>query len=384
VSESALGSEREPAAPPAAEAPPAARARPHAEGGAAGALELRALSASEDAARDAWVEAHPRGTLFHLSGWRRAVARVFGHRAHDLGAFQDGRLVGVLPLVRCATPLGAHLISVPYGVYGGPLGETRDVEQALVARAAALARELRVGRLELRTIEPPPAPPGLELVPHDLYATFVRDLPDDPALVMKDMPKRARAEVRKARDQHGLTLSEGAWFVDDLARLFHASKKGLGSPALPLAWFQALCDELGPRALVHLVRSGDGAPVAATMSFVFRRDLYLYYIGTSDEGNRTYKATNYVCTALQELAVERGLERFDLGRSRVDSGPYAFKKHQGFEPTPLAYRLLLVRSRAKPTFNPSNPRTQGLRDTWSKLPDWLTVRLSRPLSRYLP
>jgi hypothetical protein len=91
-----------------------------------------------------------------------------------------------------------------------------------------------------------------------------------------------------------------------------------------------------------------------------------------------------VCTALQELGVERGLARFDLGRSRVDSGPYSFKKHQGFEPTPLAYRLLLVRSGSRPTFNPSNPRTQGLRNTWSKLPNWLTVRLSGPLSRYLP
>jgi FemAB-related protein (PEP-CTERM system-associated) len=347
-------------------------------------LELRPLHPADDAALDAYVDAHAGGSPFHLSGWRRATEKVFGHEGHDLGAFRDDRLVGVLPLVLCKKPFGPpNLISTPYGVYGGPLTDDDEAESALVQAACDLAERERVGRLELRCIEAPKAPAGLDLVEHDLYATFVREVPEDPAEIMKRMPKRARAEVRKGIKQ-GLELSEGAWFVDDLARLFMTSKRSLGSPALPAAWFKALQRELGPeRTAVHLARVGTEA-VAATMSFIHRDTLYLYYIGTSDVGNRTYKATNFLVTTLQEITSERGLKQFDLGRSRVDSGPYSFKKHQGFEPTPLAYRLKLVRSTSKPSFNPSNPKTKLLRDTWTKMPLWLARQLSTPLSRYLP
>lgn len=351
---------------------------------ATGSLELRPLTRSDDATRDAYVDAHAQGSPFHLAGWRRASEIVFGHQSRDLGAFRNGQLVGVLPLMRCAKPWGpANLISTPYGVYGGPLADDDATEAALVDAACSLAEREGVGRLELRCIDAPATSPGVELVEHDLYATFVRDVPEDPAEVMKRMPKRARAEVRKGIKQ-GIELSEGAWFVEDLARLFLSSKRSLGSPALPAAWFTTLQEQLGPeRTAVHLARVGSEA-VAATMSFIHRDTLYLYYIGTSDAGNRVYKATNFLVTTLQEVTSERGLKQFDLGRSRVDSGPYSFKKHQGFEPQPLAYRLKLVRSTSKPSFNPSNPRTKVLRDTWTKMPLWLARQLATPLSRYLP
>jgi len=368
-----------PSAPddPTSEAVPAASS----EGG--GKLELRPLRAADDTACDAYVDAHPAGSPFHLPGWRRAVERVFGHEGKDIGAFRGDRMVGVLPLVSCKTPFGPpNLISTPYGVYGGPLADDAGAEAALVQAASDLAEREGVGRLELRCVEPPNVPAGLDLIEHDLYATFVREVPEDPTEVMKRMPKRARAEVRKGIKQ-GLELAEGPWYASDLARLFLTSKRSLGSPALPAAWFHALQQELPGRTLVHLARVGSEA-VAATMSFLHRDTLYLYYIGTSDAGNRTYRATNYLVTVLQEVTSERGLKLFDLGRSRIDSGPYSFKKHQGFKPQPLAYRVQLVRSKSKPSFNPSNPRTKVLRDTWSKMPMWLASRLSTTLSRYLP
>jgi FemAB-related protein (PEP-CTERM system-associated) len=353
--------------------------------GASAPIEIRIFELSDDRPRDALVRAQPAGSIFHLSGWRRAVERVFDHEPRDLIAWQGSEIVGVLPLMLCATPLGRkHLISVPYGVYGGPVARTLDVERALVDAAVKMARDERVGRLELRCL----ADPGLpELAPSNLYATFIQPLPDDPAEVMKRMPKRARAEVRKAIENHALVMSAGAWYLDDLFELFHESKKHLGSPGLPKEWFQALLEELGSDAVLHVARtgaSGSAQPIAATMSFVFRDQLVFYYIGTALDANRAYNATNYLVTRLQEWAVERGLKQFDLGRSRVDSGPYEFKKHQGFEPTPLHYRYLLVKSRNLPSFNPSNPKTEKLRGTWSKLPSWVTRPLSAELMRYLP
>jgi len=336
---------------------------------------------ARDAERDGFVRTHPRGTVFHLSGWGRAVERAFGHAPRDLLASESGRIVGFLPLARCRKLLsGADLVSVPYGVYGGPIGETPGIERELIAEAVALGTRERVGRVELRCVQDPGVP---ELARSELYATFVRDLPGTVDEVMTRMPKRARAEVRKAIEKHGLTMEEGERHVPELARLFGESKQRLGSPGLPRSWFEALASELGPACVCHAALRG-GEVVAATMSFVHGDTICFYYIGTTAEANRTFNATNFLTTRLQEWGVQKGLRRFDLSRSRVGTGAFSFKENQGFTPTPLAYRYALIGSRGLPALTPSNPRTKVLQQTWSRLPGWLARGLSGRLARYLP
>lgn len=353
----------------------------HAPQAQAPGLEVRPSEPSDDAQRDALVRSQPLGTPFHLSAWRRAVEGCFGHQACDLLALEGGRVVGVLPLMRCRAPTGASaLISVPYAVYGGAVAERPEVELTLVRAALEQARSERVRRLELRCLA---APPVEGLVPHELYATFVRELPEKPEAVLERMPKKARAEVRKARDRHGLCLREGAWYLGDLVQLFQRNKRSLGSPALPRRFFRALAGESALGARVHAVHSA-GAPVAAVMSFVWRDTLLAYYAGSAEGADRELSASNFMYMALQEWAVQQGLRRFDFGRSRKDSGAFQFKRHQGFEPRDLPYRVALVTDRSPPSFTPSNPRTRWLRATWSRLPLWATVRLSGALARYLP
>jgi FemAB-related protein (PEP-CTERM system-associated) len=360
--------------------PPEPRAPVETPSVTATACVVRPSTAADDAARDRYVEAHPEGTVFHRAGWRRAVRRVFGHEEHDLLAWRGAKLAGVLPLMRCATPfLGAHLVSVPYGVYGGPIADDRATELALFEAAKELARDLGVGRLELRCARDP----GVDLVPSALYSAFLQEVPPDPAEVMARMPKRARAEARKAIEKHGLELSEGDWYLGDLVDLFGSAKQELGSPGLPRAWFEALMEELPGMVVLHLARKRD-LRLAATMSFVANGVFSFYYIGNTAEANREYSATNFLTVRLQEWCARRGVRRFDLGRSRVDTGPYQFKKNQGFEPTPLHYRYLLVKSSTLPSFNPSNPRTERLRRTWARLPAGVARALSGRMMRYLP
>jgi FemAB-related protein (PEP-CTERM system-associated) len=344
-------------------------------------LQLRPARPPDDEARDALVRRLPGGSPFHLSAWRRAVERCFGHQPCDLLAIEDDEPVGVLPLMRCRSPRGrSTLLSMPYGVYGGALGTRPEVALALTRRAVEQARSERVRRLELRCVE---APELEGLVPHDLYATVLRELPAAPEQVLASLPKKARAEARKARERHGLQLREGPWYLDDLVRLFHRNKRALGSPGLPRRFFAELARQLAPDVRVHAVHAGH-APVAAVMSFVWRDTLLAYYAGSAEGADRELSASNFMYMALQEWAVEQGLRRFDFGRSRKDSGAFQFKRHQGFEPLDLPYRVLLVGDRRPPSFTPSNPRTRWLRETWSRLPLWATVRLSGALAPYLP
>ena len=343
-------------------------------------VEVRPGAPVEDGARDAFVQAHERGSFFHRAGWRRTVERVFGNRPRDLYAWDGDELIGVLPLMHAPGLTGGDsLISMPYAVYGGPLGTDPAVEQALLAEATRIADSERVGYLELRYAWDP----GSDLVGSTLYHTFVRDLPEDPDEVLGRMPKKSRAEARKARTKHGLELSEGPWYMDDLYRMFLNNKHSLGSPALPRKMFATLMEEFGDDVYVHLVRRGS-TPLAAVMSFVDGDTLLAYYSGTADNADREFSASNFMYMALQEWAVKRGFRVFDFGRSRADSGAYKFKVHQGFEPRPLEYRYHLVRKRKTPSFNPSNPRLHVLQETWRRLPLWLARRLSNRLSAYLP
>ncbi|MGD2019262.1 MAG: FemAB family PEP-CTERM system-associated protein [Planctomycetota bacterium] len=343
-------------------------------------LEIREAVADDAAAIDAFVLEAEEGTFFHLTGWTRAVVEEFRHRDRSLVARRAGEVVGVLPLTECAGLLGGRaLISNAYAVYGGPVAVSADVEVALVRAAEETAVAERVGRLELRCRKDL----GLGFDRLDLHATFVRELPRDPEEVLKRMPKKARADARKARKDHGLTLREGRWYVSDLVRLFHENKRGLGSPALPASFFRRLLDVFPEHATVHLTKR-EGEPLMAVMSFLFRDQVLAYYSGTAENVDRRYKASAFTYMALQEWSVERGYRVFDFGRSRKDSGAFSFKARQGFEAEDLHYQIRLVKDRELPSLNPSNPKTLVLQRTWRSLPAGVARALSTPLSRFLP
>jgi FemAB-related protein (PEP-CTERM system-associated) len=348
----------------------------------ASGLEIRRSQPEDDEERDALVRTLQGATFFHLSGWRNVIELVLGHRPHDLVALDGGRIVGVLPLMASPKPFGLGrpaLISVPFGVYGGPAAERPEVSHALVRAAMEEAEKGSFARLEMRCMEDP----GVELERSDLYATFVQDLPEEPEGVLKAMPKKARAEARKARDRHGLRLAEGIWYMDDLHRLYHENKRSLGSPGMPHSMFHHLRKQFGNEVTVHLVQKGS-EPLAAVMSFLWRDTVMAYYSGTAPGADRSFSASNFMYLALREWAVENGYRKFDFGRSRKDAGAFKFKVHQGFEARDLQYRFHLVGDKHLPSFNPSNPRTKVLRDAWTRLPMSMTRRLSKSLIRYLP
>src|SRR5205823_471727 len=61
------------------------------------------------------------------------------------------RTVGVLPLFHVRSRLfGSTLVSTPNAVYGGPIGDDAEARIALTTAATRLARDLKVGHLELR------------------------------------------------------------------------------------------------------------------------------------------------------------------------------------------------------------------------------------------
>lgn len=327
--------------------------------------------AAEVARIDAFVGAAPGATPFHLPSWSQAIATGCRQRARYLIA-EAGDIVGVLPLTDMRSPLfGRALVSTAFGVDGGILGEAVE---PLAASAWDLAQRIGTQSVELRG----GAVPDGWVVDDTTYVGFVRPLAADDEAEMKAIPKRQRAEVRRA-ETFGLTVTTGrdAAALRDHHAVYAESVRNLGTPVFPPALFRAVIAQMDADILtVH----HDGRPIASVLTLYFGGTAYPYW-GGGTESSRKVRAHEHLYFALMRHARERGCTRFDFGRSKVGTGAASFKKNWGFTPEPLVY----ARRTDGParSMNPLDPKYALMVATWKRLPLWVANRVGPMLSRGL-
>jgi FemAB-related protein (PEP-CTERM system-associated) len=334
--------------------------------------------ATECARIDAFVRAHRDGTPFHLTGWSLGVERGCGQPSHYLVAENaDGSLAGVLPLTEVRSPLfGNALVSSGFAVDGGVLAHDEASCIALVAAAWALAERRGVATLELRG---GPVPDHGWHIDEETYVGFTRPLAADDEAELKAIPRKQRAEVRKALAAE-LTIDVGR-DLDAHYAVYSESVRNLGTPVFPRALFREVLAALGDAADILTIRH-NGKPVASVLSLYFNHTVYPYW-GGGIFSARGLRANDLMYFALMRHARERGCTRFDFGRSKAGTGPAAFKKNWGFEPHPLAYAKRTADGAAPREINPLSPRYRLQVAAWKKLPLWLANRLGPPIARGL-
>lgn len=188
---------------------------------------------------DGFVRAQPGWTHFHLAGWRDVIADVHGHQAPFLCARDDdGKLAGVLPLVRVASPVfGRYLVSMPYVNYGGPLG-TSGAVQALVRAASTMASAENGTLLELRSRYELP----VTLRVSHRKITCVLDLPNsDSGAVWRTFDTNVKRRVRRAQ-KAGITLAFGPDQLGPFFTVFSRHMRDLGTPAQPRLLFEKIVE----------------------------------------------------------------------------------------------------------------------------------------------
>jgi len=321
---------------------------------------------------EAFVRAHPAATPFHLPQWSRAIAAGTGQGAHILVAENDRAVQGVLPLTEVRSPLfGAALVSAGFGVDGGVLAYDESVAAALAREAVPLAASLGCPSIELRGGVIPAGWDRNE----GIYAGFVRDLPRDDAAILPVIPRKQRAEVRRALG-FGLDVSVGRDTTTHY-RAYAESVRNLGTPVFPRGLFAAVLDAFGEEADILTV-SKDDAPLASVLSLYFNGTVYPYW-GGGTHAARGARANELMYYELMRHAAARGYTRFDFGRSKLGTGAFAFKKNWGFEPKPLTY----AHWGAAREINPLNPRYRLQVAAWRRMPLWLANRLGPPIARGL-
>lgn len=329
-----------------------------------------------DASDHERVAAFAGAELFHRPEWSAAVEQGCGQRSHYLLAETvDGAIVGILPLTEMRSPLfGSALVSTGFGVGGGIVSYSQEAMEALAEAAWDLAQRLGCGSVELRGGQLPEAWERK----HGTYAGFARDLPQGDEAILKAIPRKQRAEVRRAQG-FGFEVVVGSSPADRDAhyRVYSESVRNLGTPVFPRTLFEAMLDAFGDDADILIVRK-DGVPVSSVLSFYDKGIVYPYW-GGGTHAARGLRANEFMYFELMRHASARGCTRFDFGRSKLGTGAFAYKKNWGFEPQPLVYA---VKGEARET-NPLSPKYRLQVALWQKLPLWLANRLGPPIARGL-
>ena len=328
-------------------------------------VEVKPLDERARAGWDDYVASHPQATFFHRAGWAGVIERSFGLPTNYVYAERQGRICGVLPLAHVKSRLFSSngLTSTPFCVYGGPVADDEPARRALDEHALGLRDRLGADFVEFR--ETARVRPDWS-AKDDLYVTFTKQIAPSPAANLLDVPEPQRQVIRRAVKD----LKLRAELDDDLDRHFHVYSTSLrdhGTPAFPRRYFQDLKATFGDDCEVLTVFDASGEPLSTVMSFIHRDTIAPYYAGGMAAGRET-GAQSFMYWRLIGRAAERGLGRFDFGRSKRGTGSFDFKVNWGFTPTPLAYEFNLRPGQQIPDNNPNNPKYRLFIAAWQRLP----------------
>ncbi|MEJ7926545.1 FemAB family XrtA/PEP-CTERM system-associated protein [Sphingobium sp. AN641] len=315
------------------------------------------------AAADAYVLARADGTAFHRPAWLAAVEQGTGNRAHMLAAVSPaGRIAGLLPITHVRSRLfGQALVSSAFAVDGGVLADDAAIAAMLVRSARRLADDLGGLSIELRG----GATPGDGWRSDgDSYLGFMRVLAADDEAELLAVPRKHRAEVRKALANPALTVEVGgAELLRDHYHVYATSVRNLGTPVFPAALFRAVLTRFAPDADIIIVRH-DGRPVSAVLT-LYHRGMVMPFWGGGLSEARGLRANELMYYRLMRHGRARGMTHFDFGRSKAGTGQAAWKKSWGFDPVPLIYHHFGPDQR---DINPTNPKYQRRIALWKRLP----------------
>ncbi len=345
---------------------------------ASATIEIRLMEPGEEEEADRFVKASPRGTFFHLSGWKRIVEKNLKRQCFWLTARREDGICGVFPISRVRNRLfGDCLVSVPLAVYGGVCADDRDSYFRLLDAGKDLATRLGSKYLEMRNRTEPFATglPG-----RDLYVTFTQDLSPGPEKLMQALPRDTRYAIRKSQ-KAGLAWTEDLT-DDEFYEIYARSVHHLGTPVFSRDLFLSLRREFPDACRLFGVRKGK-APIAGVLCFYFRDQVMPYYGGSIAESYRD-SPNNFMYWSLIEQSCREGYRSFDFGRSKKGTGSFNFKSAWSMRVEELPYRYQLVTAKEIPHLSPVDPTFQLPIAVWKRMPFAWTKIIGPAVIRRIP
>jgi len=336
----------------------------------------------EDARWDAYVRAHPRATIYQLGAWARVLREAYRFEPRYLALEEDGRLHGVLPLLyKKGVVSDARVRSLPVFPAGGPLGDSRADEVALIeaAREATAAS----GASALAVISPEDYGPELDgFVADALPPRWVVQIGEDPDVLRAGWRKTSNNLFRslKKADKAGFEFREAADAADlrRFYRLYLRTMRKHRTLPRTLRQLELTRNLLGPGEFRLFVVEREGRLAAGGVFHLFRDTVELIYNG-SDDALLDLRPNHALYWGVIEWCAAHGYGAFDFGEASPTTSLGRFKS-QWADPVPnhrYTWRAGAEPSRAETMAAASYNVEQGGRGLVAKVWERTPVQLTR-------
>jgi lipid II:glycine glycyltransferase (peptidoglycan interpeptide bridge formation enzyme) len=348
-------------------------------------LRASIIDPLEDRRWPNFVRHHPAATAFHQPAWTSALAETFAYqpRFHVLER-ANNEIVAAWPAMLVKSQLtGNRLVCLPFCHRAGPLVDTEEQSEQLLAALVLDARSTGARSIEVRDW-----PSGIAILDQlhivNLYSTHMLDLSAGPDAVMHGLTRNIRDCIQRART-NGVTvrIANDAQDMAIFYGMYVKQRRHQGLLPQPEAFLRAIFEKLitqgdgfmilaehGGRHVCGLLNLGHGTTIFGTHSAAVPQA-------------RQLLATPLAMWKSVEVACARGYTRFDLGRcENTAAGLLNFKKQWGAAREDLPY-YFYGRLSGVNTGKPHRLKKLVL-DAYTRFaPEAIVAGLSRPMYRHL-
>ena len=300
---------------------------------------VREIDPLQDPRWPAFIQSHPRASVFHTRGWIEALKRTYGYKAFALTTSLPSQALdnGIVACRVSSWLTGKRIVSLPFSDHCHPLagsdGELNDLLTALKAE-----QESQGGRyVEIRPVADDSFSP-YDFNKSQSFCMHRLDLaPGLPEMFQRFHKDCVQRKIARA-EREGLAYEEGRseLLLEKFYGLMVLTRRRQSLVPQPLAWFRNLIDCMGARLQLHVVSKGNQT-LAAMLTLMHRQTL-VYKYGGSDKRLSHLGGNQLMFWRAIENAKAQGFREFDLGRSDWDTpGLISFKDRWGAVRSNLTY-----------------------------------------------
>ena len=277
--------------------------------------------------REKWDAFTKEQKASFLQSWQWGGFKSKRQKVLRLGAFKDGRLMGVCQLFEERLPLGSYF----YIPYGPVADEGVDGEQFIEAVKEEVKKQVDFLRIE----------PTEEITVgkksfsrHQPNRTLIIYLKEEDRL-LSEFDKDTRYSVRRAR-REGVKVGE-VEEVDNFYRLLDKNSKRHGFGIYPKKYYEDLL-QLGMVKLFEATHQGD---VLASAFAVFFGDTVTYLHAGSSRKKRKFCGSTLLNFEIMNHAFESGFKEYDFWGIDKKKMPGVTKFKKGFGGREVNYPIAL-------------------------------------------
>lgn len=328
------------------------------------------------------VATHPKASVFHQTGWLKALAKTYGYKVVALTSTPPGEpLSDGLAFCEVRSWItGNRLVSLPFTDHAEPLLNEKGASLDFAEWMRTKCRQRNWRYIELRpysgTVDS-----RNSLLPSQSFWLHTLDLTPSTEQLFRNLHKSCiQRRIRHAQRQQ-LSYEKGgsSELLNEFYRLLMMNRRRFRLLPQPRVWFQNLIECMKPNAEIRLVRK-DGVGIAAILT-LRHRGTVVYKYGCSDERFHHLAGMPLLFWKLIEESKMDGAETIDFGRTEMDNhGLVRFKGHFGAVRQRLNYFRYTERERERTPARTDSPAARAL---LSALPDALSSRAGRLVYRHI-